>query len=121
MVASILHRVTGFGMATVGGVWLIAWLVSLAGGPESYAAFLDLFTVESGAINIVGAVLGIGLSWAFFTHLFNGIRHFVMDTGAGFELQANKAGAMFVYIGGLVATVLLWVWLLWPTIFGGGA
>ena len=124
MLVSILHRVTGTGLATVGSLLLIWGLAAAATGEESYATFLDLLTVESGAINIVGAVLGIGLSWAFFTHLFNGLRHFVMDVGAGYELRTNKRWSVIVVAGAILATVALWAWLLRGFVaglFGGGA
>ncbi|MDE2412938.1 MAG: succinate dehydrogenase, cytochrome b556 subunit, partial [Sphingomonadales bacterium] len=39
MAISILHRATGDGMAFVGLGVLLYWLGSMAGGPESYAAF----------------------------------------------------------------------------------
>jgi succinate dehydrogenase / fumarate reductase cytochrome b subunit len=118
MLVSILHRITGFGLATVGGVLFAGWFFAAASGEETYAGFLGLLTVESGAINIVGAVLGIGLSWAFFTHLFNGLRHFVLDTGAGYELKNNRRWSIIVVAGAVVATLVLWVWLLWPAIMG---
>ncbi len=119
MLISILHRVTGFGLAVVGGVLFAGWLLAAASGEEAYACFLDLLTVESGAINIVGAVLGIGLSWAFFMHLFNGLRHFVLDTGAGYELKTNRIWSILLVAAAPVATIALWAWLLWPTLTGG--
>lgn len=118
MLVSILHRVTGVGMAIVGGILFAWWLAALAGGEESYAAFRDLLTVESGAINIVGAVLLVGLAWAFFTHLFNGIRHFVLDIGAGYELRINKTFSQLVVIGAILAALALSLWLLWEPLMG---
>ena len=116
MLVSILHRITGFGLAIVGGLLFAGWLLAAASGAESYNWFLGLLTVESGAINIAGAVIGIGLTWAFFTHLFNGIRHFVLDAGAGYELNTNRTWSIAVVAGAILATVALWAWLLWPTI-----
>ena len=46
----------------------------------------------------------IGLTWAFFQHLLSGIRHLVMDTGAGFELGTNKTFAMLTIVGSVVLT-----------------
>ena len=51
--------------------------------------FLDVFTTSNGRLNVVGWVLGIGLTWAFFQHLANGIRHLFMDIGANFELKGQ--------------------------------
>lgn len=116
MLVSILHRITGVGLAIVGGLIFAGWLLAAASGEESYGWFVGLLTVESGAINIVGAVLGVGLTWAFFTHLFNGMRHFVLDTGAGYELNTNRTWSIAVVAGAIVATIALWTWLLWPAI-----
>jgi succinate dehydrogenase / fumarate reductase, cytochrome b subunit len=112
MLVSILHRVTGTGLAVVGGIAFVWWLLAIAEGPQAYADFLDLITVESGALNIPGYVLGIGLTWVFFQHTLTGLRHLVMDIGAGFELSANKFWATMTIVGSLLLTLLLWAWIL---------
>jgi succinate dehydrogenase / fumarate reductase cytochrome b subunit len=106
MVVSILHRITGDGLTIVGLAVLVWWLIAIAGGPEAYANFTNA------ASQWYGLVVLIGLTWAFFQHLFSGIRHLVMDTGMGFELRANKAGAIATIIGSLVATAILWAYWL---------
>src|SRR5215217_805622 len=79
MLVSILHRVTG-GALTVAGLALLTWwLMAIAAGPEQYQTFSDAATSP------LGLVVLIGLSWAFFQHTFSGLRHLVMDIGAGFE------------------------------------
>lgn len=112
MLASILSRVTGAGLALVGGIAMVWWLAAAASGPEAYAEFRDLLTTESGALNIPGYVLGIGLSWALFQHMLTGLRHLVMDIGAGFELSTNKFWAAVTVAGALLLTALLWAWIL---------
>ena len=62
----------------------------------------------------VGLIVLIGLTWAFFQHLLSGIRHLVMDSGAGFELDTNKRFAVLTLAGSLVLTLLVWV----PTLGG---
>jgi len=116
MLVSILHRITGIGLAIIGGLIFTGWLLAAASGEETYAWVLGLLITESGTINIVGAILGIGLTWAFFTHLFNGMRHFVLDAGAGYELNANRRWSIAVVAGAIVATIALWAWLFWPAI-----
>ena len=111
MTVSILHRVTGSGMATVGTVLLVGWLAALAAGEEAYAAYLDWFTYTDGSLNIVGWVLGVGLTWALFQHIANGVRHLVMDVGAGFELKLNKTMATVAMVFAPVATIAYWVWV----------
>lgn len=108
MLVSILHRVTGTGMATVGVAVLLWWLGALAAGEKDYARFMDLLTVKSGAPNIAGYVLGIGLTLSFFQHMMSGIRHFWMDAGAAFELKANKRFAVLTMIVAGLLTAVLW-------------
>ena len=117
MLVSILHRVTGAGLALVGGILFVWWLTAAASGAEAYAGFLDLLTRDSGGLNIAGYVLGIGLSWAFFQHTLSGLRHLVMDIGAGYELSTNKFWANMTILGGLLLTALFWAYIL----FGRGA
>lgn len=111
MLVSILHRATGSGMATVGTLLLVWWLAAIAGGAESYATFRDVFTTEAGHLNPVGWVIGVGMTWAFFTHALNGIRHLVMDAGAAFELKRNKMFSLAVLVGGVVLTAAFWLYL----------
>ena len=106
MTVSILHRITGAGLSIVGLGVLTWWLMALAGGPESYQTFLDAMR------HPVGLVVLIGLTWAFFQHLFSGIRHLVMDSGAGFELNANKRYALLTIMASILLTAVLWAYLL---------
>ena len=102
MLTSILHRVTGDGMALVGLGVLLWWLGALAVGEEAYATF------SSVATSIPGYIVLVGLSWAFFTHMTSGLRHFVMDIGAGYELNINKFWATASPIIGIVLTAAFW-------------
>lgn len=102
MFVSILHRVTGDGMALVGLPVLLWWLAALAGGPDSYAVF------QGQAETWYGQVVLIGLTWAFFNHLVSGLRHFVLDTGAGFELKSNNRWSAAAPLIGIVLTGLFW-------------
>lgn len=111
MLVSILHRATGDGMATVGTVLFVWWLAALAGGAASYAKFLNVFTTASGHLNIIGYIVGIGLTLSLFQHMMSGIRHLVMDTGAAFELKRNKRFALATMIVAIVLTVLYWLYL----------
>ncbi|MBY8828333.1 succinate dehydrogenase, cytochrome b556 subunit [Hephaestia mangrovi] len=112
MLVSILHRATGDGMAVVGTIVFVWWLAALAGGEATYAGFVDTFTVSGGGLNILGYIIGIGVSWAFFQHMASGIRHLVLDTGAGFELKTNKAFAILTLVFSILATIAFWAYLL---------
>lgn len=101
MTLSILHRMTGVGMA-VGLIVLAAWLINAASGPDEYRQFELIMST------LIGKLLLIAWSYAFFYHLCNGIRHLVWDTGRGFEkVQANRSAwvAIVVSIG---LTALFW-------------
>ena len=104
---SILHRVTGGALATVGVVAMVCWLLAAAGSPEAYATFTKWAT------SWLGIVVGIGLLWAFFQHTLSGLRHLVLDMGAGFELRANKMWSNLVLAGALVLTILFCALVWW--------
>ncbi len=101
MTTSILHRVTGIALS-IGSIVLVAWLFGVAMGAESYAIFLSYMD------SILGRVLLIGWSFAFFFHLSNGVRHLVWDSGRGFEKSTANASAWFVLILAVILTALFW-------------
>lgn len=107
MTVSILNRMMGVGLATVGAAALVWWLVAAASGPEAYATFLGIAT------GWVGIVFAVGLTFAFFLHLSAGLRHFVMDAGAGFELQTNRAWAWASMIAPVFLTAAVWLYVLY--------
>lgn len=124
MLVSILHRITGDGMALAGLGILLWWLGALASGPEAYAAFAgwvwpDLGALEwSGAaiiaslVKIILKLVLIGISWAFFSHMCSGLRHFVLDIGAGYELDTNKFWSVASPLIGIALTAGFWALLL---------
>lgn len=109
MLVSILHRVTGGALTVAGLAMLTWWLVAASSGAEAYATFTDAATSPFGLFVL------IGLTWAFFQHSFSGLRHLVMDIGAGFELGTNKRMAIATIGASLIATAALWAYLLGAT------
>ncbi len=107
MLVSILHRVTGDGMALVGLAVLLWWLGALASGPAAYEDFVTLATSP------VGYVVLVGLSWAFFTHMMSGLRHFVLDIGAGYELDTNRMWSIASPIIAILLTAGFWAAVLY--------
>ena len=93
-------------MALVGlGVFL--WgLGALASGPDAYDLFQTLMTSP------VGYIVLVGLSWAFFTHMMSGLRHFVLDMGAGYELDTNKFWSVANPIIAILLTIAFWALIL---------
>ncbi|MCD2315401.1 succinate dehydrogenase, cytochrome b556 subunit [Sphingomonas sp. IC-11] len=111
MTVSILHRVTGSGMATVGAMLLVWFLVALASGAEAYATFVDVFTLADGRLNILGWIVGVGLTLSLFQHMMSGIRHLVLDTGAAFELKLNQRLARLTFVGSTILTLAFWLYV----------
>lgn len=89
-------------MALVGLGILLWWLGAMASGPEAYATF------QAVATSIPGYIVLVGLSWAFFTHMCSGLRHFVLDIGAGYELDTNKLWSMLSIGLGVILTAAFW-------------
>jgi succinate dehydrogenase / fumarate reductase, cytochrome b subunit len=109
MLVSILHRATGTALAIGGGVLFTWWLAALAGGEQAYAGFVDLMTSDrTGGLNWLPLLIAVGLTWSFFQHLCSGVRHLLLDTGAGYELKRNKAGAMLTMAVAAVLTLAVW-------------
>jgi len=102
MLVSILHRATGTALAIGGGIAFVWWLVAAASGAEAYDNFLAIAT------SWFGYLVAVGLTWSFFQHLFSGLRHFVLDTGAGYELKANRIGSILTVVGSIVVTFAIW-------------
>ncbi|GEN98247.1 succinate dehydrogenase, cytochrome b556 subunit [Novosphingobium sediminis] len=117
MLVSILHRITGNGLAFVGLAMLLWWISAIAGGPESYQTFLDwVWLAPNGGLQVATALLGkvvlVGLTWAFFQHMATGIRHFVLDVGAGYELEANARWSSLTILFSVAATSVFWAFVL---------
>ncbi len=121
MLVSILHRATGTALAIGGGLIFAWWLTAAAMSPAAYAIFYhwvveaDLTSPKAPLqhlVNILAIIVGVGLSWSFFQHMASGIRHFVLDTGAGYELKTNKTWSIATMVFSVLATVLFWLVIL---------
>lgn len=106
MVVSILHRATGVAMALGAASLFVWWLVAAASGPQAYEVF------HAVAISPLGYLVAIGFTWTFFQHMFSGIRHLVLDTGAGYELRTNKLWSVATLVGSISLTALIWALIL---------
>lgn len=106
MAISILHRITGVGMTFVGLPVLLWWLGALVSGPAAYETFTSVMTSP------LGYVVLVGLTWALFNHMMSGLRHFVLDIGAGFELTTNKTWSILCPVIAVVLTAAFWAYLL---------
>ena len=102
---SILHRLTGIGLA-VGSILLAWWLVALAAGGQLFSA------THAFIASPIGIALLFLWSVAFFYHLCNGIRHLVWDAGYGFELRQAYHSGYTVLAATTMLTVLTWLYVL---------
>ena len=87
---------------SLGFIVLAGWLLDAAIGAETYAAMMSYLDT------IVGRVMLVGWSFAFFFHLSNGVRPFVWDFGRGFEKARASASAWFVLVLATLLTALFW-------------
>jgi succinate dehydrogenase / fumarate reductase cytochrome b subunit len=99
MMLSIMHRITGCGLA-LGAVLVVWWFLAAARGPESFAFVDGLLTSWIG-----GLILLLSMA-ALWYHFFNGIRHLVWDTGAGFALDDIRKSGLAVLVATAVMTAL---------------
>ena len=105
MLVSILHRATGAAMATLGVLGFAWWLAAAASGRPAYDYFM------SWAHSWLGYLVAFGLTWVFFQHLFSGLRHLLLDTGAGYELRTNKTWALLTLVGSAAVTLAVWAYI----------
>ena len=105
MALSILHRVTGSGLA-VGLLLLTWWLVALAAGPDSFA------TVQAVMHHFLGALILFGFTLILFFHALNGVRHLVWDVGYNLDKEGARRSGIIVVGGAVVLTLVTWAALL---------
>ena len=102
MLVSILHRLTGGALTVAGLAVLTWWLVAISAGADAYATF------AKAAGSPVGLVVLVGLTWSFWQHFFSGLRHLVLDIGAGYELKINRLFSVLTIATALLATAMTW-------------
>lgn len=102
MLTSITHRATGIANS-VGTALLAWWLVSLAMGPEAYAAFAGF------AGSPIGLLVLFGYTWSLIYHMLNGVRHLIWDTGAGFDNKSAESSGVFVIVVSIALAIGIWV------------
>ncbi|MDQ0315208.1 succinate dehydrogenase, cytochrome b556 subunit [Amorphus orientalis] len=102
MVMSIVHRITGAALF-FGTILLVWWLVAAATGPDAFA------TANGFLGSWIGMILLFGFTWALLHHMLGGIRHFIWDTGRGFDAKSREGLAWATIIGSVSLTVLLWI------------
>ena len=98
-ILSIFHRLTGISLS-IGSFIIVAWIVSLSMGVESYSYFMSI--VDNWFIQTII----FGFAFALFYHFSNGIRHLFWDAGLGFELKSVYVSGTIVVLNAIILTTL---------------
>jgi succinate dehydrogenase / fumarate reductase, cytochrome b subunit len=105
MVMSILHRITG-GALYFGTLILACWLIAAATG----AAQFDY--VSALLASPLGLLLLFGYTWALVHHALGGLRHFIWDTGRGFDLGVVNTLSWATIVLSVLVTGAIWAFVL---------
>lgn len=100
-VMSIVHRLTGAALY-FGTLLLAAWLVAAAMGERQFTMVNSLFG------HPLGQLVLFGYTWAIFHHMLGGLRHFLWDTGRGFEIWQVNLLSWLTIIGSISLTLATW-------------
>ena len=103
---SIMHRFSGFTLC-FGGVFLSIWLISIGLGDSVYSLLIRFSN------HMIIKLFFLALSFAFFYHSLNVIRHLIWDIGKGFETNELKISGLIV-----VTVTILFACLFWLKILG---
>ena len=108
---SIVHRITGG--ALYFGTLIVVWvLIAAASGPDYFAYVTGLLGTW------LGLIVLFGYTWALLHHAIGGIRHFIWDTGHGYDLKTVDIMSWGSIAVSVTLTVLIWGYLLFSA---GGA
>lgn len=102
---SILHRVSGVGLFVLLPLLLLGMQISFA----SEAGFLRVSAVLD---HWLMKLVLIGFSWAFFHHLYAGLRHLAQDFHWMHGLDQARTSSR-VLMGLVLVSVLYFAWLIW--------
>ena len=102
---SILHRFSG-ALLFLAAIDFSIWLASIAMGENSYTLISSLFSSR------LALAIWVAVSFSFFYHSLNGLRHLAWDFGKGFEThQVHYSGFIVVFLT-LALTSSFWFFLL---------
>lgn len=106
MVMSILHRMTGAALY-FGALLLAWWLVAAASGPV-------YFEYVNGILgSLPGRVVLLGFTWALMHHALGGLRHFLWDTGRGYDLKTIDLLSWGTILISTLLTAVIWAAAIW--------
>ena len=100
-IISITHRITGVSL-TFGLILLIAYLLCIAGGLETFTY------AQSFISSILGQILLFSFNFALCFHLCHGIRHLFWDAGKSFDHDTLNPIALFEIMTAILLTLFTW-------------
>lgn len=98
---SILNRLTGIFLSLVTAPILLYWLVTLATGEQSFAAFSACLSGMLGKLVMAVSV------FCFSFHLFCGIRHLIWDAGWMMQMPQVRMTGWLAVIASFVLTAVV--------------
>ena len=101
-VLSILHRITGAGLA-LGAVLVTLWLLAALTGEQAFAL------VQGFRDSPIGQLMLFCWLFAFVYHLLNGIRHLKWDAGYGITMKSVYRSGWVVIFGSILLSILIWM------------
>ena len=104
MVMSILHRITGAALYA-GSLLLAWWLIAAASGPDYYNYVSSLFATWPGKIIL------LGYTWVLMNHMLGGLRHFLWDTGHGYDLKTIDILSWGSLAASFTLTAIIWAFV----------
>jgi len=102
MTMSIVHRLTGAALY-FGTLLLVWWLTALATNEHYFNYVSAIFA------SLPGRIVLIGYTWALLHHMLGGLRHFVWDTGHGYDLKTVDRLSWGTLFASLALTALIWL------------
>ncbi len=95
---SISHRMTGV-MLSIGLIFIVCILSSVAGGAETYTDIQKLFDF------VLVKLIYWGFIYALFFHLCHGVRHLIWDAGETFDRDRLNRYAAYELAASALLTV----------------
>lgn len=102
MLASITFRATIIA-GSVGLIFVVGWLATLAFGPEAYGRFAAV------AASPLGLLIGFGLTVVLLSFILNGGRHMLNDFVIGLDVKTANLMSQVAVWGPVVMAVLIWI------------
>ena len=101
-ILSIVHRLTGVGLVA-GALIFSYWISAATYGPVYFDQAQEILG------SWFGRLVLLGLTFALFFHLANGIRHLAWDIGWGYEMKTLTLTGWALIIFTIVMTILTFI------------